>query len=568
MNKAHLSSHSIYSYLFSGYIYKLLTLMGSIVLLLVSNVSFALTTIPNQCPSGQTLGSLTKADYENILSNYPLNSTASPITGNNALNIKMTKVDSASSTVVTDFKTTTTIAGDSALNVIHTLNDTVRPPAAYGDIKLSFTKNGTNDQVYLTNVALSAFDIDRTVATTTTNPTTGLPYSNFDDAIIVTGESQSGPIDGIFQQALGGSVIELSAGRFRISDITKNCANQNLDALCQASFKFAQPVSSVTVRYINSDRLRPKDKSSNNIIDPTTGQQIDIRLDSYCYTPPSIFTGRVFNDNGGIAALETTKQDISNTFTGNPNYFNGILDSSELGIYDSALKVSLTDCSVSNTLISTTSPNPQTVSNVPTTLGQYKFDVAADALTNKTKVCLVESEPISWIGNDGYSVDTTTNKIEVPLLTNTYAYNKLNFGEVNAYNTALVLKKSQYVHTCNSQLNYDSIPKETPNPTTGFSNQPISGVTPNQCIAYRIIAYNRGHIDLRDVQIKDPLQSVKSSFSQPLPKGNPINIYTNVGSEPPTINFITSNLFNLAKASGEATIATLYFNTRYNAINN
>ncbi len=279
-----------------NYTYQVLNLMGFIALLSVSTSSLALTTIPNQCSSGTPLSSLTKSDYDNIVSNYNIGTGGATVSDNNLLKITMSKVDFPINGAPTTFSTTTA-GSNSAINIGHTLSDTTRPPTAYTDIKLSFTNTDTNQKTYLTNVALNAFDIDRSVATTTTNPSTNLPYSNFDDAVVVTGESQNGPIAGAFQQGLGGAVIELSAGRYRIGDITKNCPNQDLSSLCQASFKFAQPVSSVTVRYTNSDRLRPASQSDTGVIDPTTGQQIDFRLDSYCYAPAKL---TVIKELGGI----------------------------------------------------------------------------------------------------------------------------------------------------------------------------------------------------------------------------------------------------------------------------
>lgn len=279
-------------------------------------------------------------------------------------------------------------------------------------------------------------------------------------------------------------------------------------------------------------------------------------------SPNYIFSGIVFNDNGGILASDVTRQDISSTFTGNSSYFNGIYEStSESGIYDSGLSISLTDCNGSN--IVTTSPNPQTVSNDNATRGRYNFIVPASALVNKTKVCLVENEPNVW----DYPVDTTTDVREVTLTTNVYNYPSLNFGEVKTNNSALVLVKSQYVHECTDSLDYQSISRNADNPTVGFSVEPISGATPESCIAYAIQAYNRGHLGLQQIQISDQLQTapVASLFQQP----TPLFVPTSVSS--PTVSYgtngeIQSNLFNLAAVpagSTQPSSATLYFNTKY-----
>lgn len=281
--------------------------------------------------------------------------------------------------------------------------------------------------------------------------------------------------------------------------------------------------------------------------------------------PNYIFSGIVFNDNGGIIASDSTRQDISSTFTGNSSYFNGIYEiASELGIYDSNLNIRLTDCNGNN--IVTGSPNPQTVSNISTSLGRYSFVVAASALVNKTKVCVFENEPSVW----DYSVDTTADSREVPLTANVYDYNNVNFGEVQANNAALVLIKSQYVHECNDNLNYQSMGSNSADPTLGFSVNSISGISPGKCIAYAVQAYNRGHIGLQQVQIRDQLQTtpVTSVFRLPAP----LFVPTSVSS--PTVNYgsngeIRSNLFNLAAvptSSTQPSSAILYFNTKYGSI--
>lgn len=270
--------------------------------------------------------------------------------------------------------------------------------------------------------------------------------------------------------------------------------------------------------------------------------------------PNYVFSGTVFNDNGGITAADSTKQNITSTFTANSAYFNGILDSNESGIFDSALQVTLTNCD--GTKVVTSSANPQTVSSS----GKYSFTVQPSALP--TRICIVETEPKSWV----YSVDTTANTREVSINNGTYIYNNLDFGEVKANNASLVLIKSQYVHNCNINTNFNGT-TSTPSQTPAFSTAEIKDIEPGNCIAYRIEAYNRGHVDLKDIQINDKLQVksqtnlVTSVFALPVPKGDPTSLYT--GTTLPT-GTITSELFNLNKPTGSTpTKAALYFNTKY-----
>lgn len=275
-------------------------------------------------------------------------------------------------------------------------------------------------------------------------------------------------------------------------------------------------------------------------------------------TPKSYnFSGTVFDDNGGITAADATKQNITSTFIGNSAYFNGILDSNESGIFDSGLQVTLTNCS--GVRVDTSSANPQTVSSS----GKYNFVVQSGALP--ARVCLVETEPASW----SYSVDTTANTREVTFTNNTYIYNNLDFGEVKADNTALVLIKYQYVHECNSSLDYTSI-TNTSDPSTGFSaSAPSSNVIPGKCIAYKIEAYNRGHISLTDIQISDVLQNVKvkSEFHLPKALGVPPSTFqsTNQTGSIGQNGTIISDKFTLSNTVSSTTTskATLYFNTKY-----
>ncbi|GAA0320379.1 hypothetical protein [Psychrobacter aestuarii] len=289
------------------------------------------------------------------------------------------------------------------------------------------------------------------------------------------------------------------------------------------------------------------------------------------------FLGYVFNDNGGITASSATQYDVSATFTGNANYANGAFDSNEQGIAISGLQVSLTDCS--GNLITTSSANPQTVSSTAGTLGQYSFSVLPSILNGKTKVCLIETEPSSW----EYTIDTTADSREITLVAGTYEYKtqkdasgnitrNMDFGELRAQNAALVLRKSQYVHACNTALNYTSI-ADTNDPTTGFSTNPANNVKPGNCIAYKIDAYNRGHIDIFDIQIKDSLQTapVTSVFHLPKPLGNPSTVYssTNNSAVMGSNGTILSDKFALSKVATSSTTptkATLYFNSKYGAI--
>ena len=305
---------------------------------------------------------------------------------------------------------------------------------------------------------------------------------------------------------------------------------------------------------------------------PTYGDEISCTITN---SPLSYsFSGIVFDDNGGITASPSTRQNVSPTFTSNNTYFNGMYDTNEVGIYDSNLKIALTDCNGTN--IATNTANPQTVSNLAASLGRYNFSVPQSSLIGRSKVCLVEIAPPSW----EYIVDTTANEQEVLLVNNLYDYKteknaagalirNLDFGEVKTNNAALVLVKSQYVHQCNPSLNYANIPNSN-QPTLGFSVNPASNVEPGNCIAYKIEAYNRGHVDLKNIKITDTLQTspITSVFHVPKPLGNPTAVFksTNNTATLGSNGTILSDEFDLVKVSPSASqpnLATLYFNSKY-----
>jgi len=325
-------------------------------------------------------------------------------------------------------------------------------------------------------------------------------------------------------------------------------------------------------------------RADNSIVTPLDPKNLKLTYgDSWTCTvtnslKPYTFTGFVFNDNGGIAASEGTRQNISTMFTSNDNYFNGIFNNSgnniESGIGDTRLQVRLTNCSFNGgkDITGTTAQNISTPAASGMLLGQYRFTVPASVIATLSpqKVCVVQVEPSDW----DYNIDTTPNTREVTLVANTFDYKtesngsrNLDFGEVKANNASLVLIKSQYVHTCNESLSFTSF-QNTEDPTTGFSiKPPTTSVDPGKCIAYKIDAYNRGHVDLKDIQISDTLRTkaqgglVNSVFTMPLPKGIPALLFD---GKPLPSGTITSNIFDLKKPTGAVpTQATLYFNTKY-----
>lgn len=268
--------------------------------------------------------------------------------------------------------------------------------------------------------------------------------------------------------------------------------------------------------------------------------------------PNYVFSGIVFNDNGGIAA--PTKDDVSDKYLNNSLYFNGKYDSlSESGIpFTSGHTITLNRCIGDNGTFTS-----QTVAINPD--GTYSFTVTPAQLGNNTRLCATQNEPSNYI----YSVDTTSDVRQINITTNTLNYPDNNFGDVIQDNASLVLIKTQYTHSCNINSSYNGT-SNTPSQTPIFSTADIKNISPGNCIAYRIEAYNRGHVDLKDIQITDILQTipVKSIFVSPFPLGSPVTINRNTSTLP--VDKIVSDKFELVKPTGSSpTKATLYFNTKY-----
>ena len=114
-------------------------------------------------------------------------------------------------------------------------------------------------------------------------------------------------------------------------------------------------------------------------------------------SPNYVFSGTVFNDNGGIAA--PTKDDMSD-YLNNSLYFNSKYDSpSESGIpFTSGHTITLNRCINDNGTFTS-----QTVAINPD--GTYSFTVTPAQLGNNTRLCATQNEPSNYI----YSMDTTSD---------------------------------------------------------------------------------------------------------------------------------------------------------------
>lgn len=526
----------IASQLFGEYLYRMLALMTAIVFLALSNTSFALAPNPGATCEGiadASQGSLTNADYSNLVSAVNTNNYVT-IAGNAAgsipLQIRMNTVESSTNTQLSNFGVITA-GGLNAINIRRTFPNRT----AFTDINLDFRNSITSQPIFLTNVALSAFDID--YANSNRN--------SFDDSVQITGVTQTGTtIQGIFQPVVGSNIAYFQ-GLYTTN--TFNCPAKNLGTACQGSIQFSQPVASVRIRYTNTGRLSAS----------PTNQEIDFRVDNYCYVPQYIFSGTVFDDNGGIptAQADANQPNFTTGTYNNANYFNGVFNTPpESGIAGST--VSLVNCSNTSTIYAT---QP---SGTGATIGEYQFSVPLSTFGTNRSICLIESRTGAT-----YPVRTTSDNINTGFTTTTYNYPNRNFGRVIPENAALVLRKFQFVNDCSTALNYNNI-TTTSDPRTGFSTEGINGnIVPGQCIAYRITATNRANTPITNSVVQDRLQEKGQNGALVTSiLANPVASTTDYASDSVPIGqngLVKTNPFPL----NQRTSRDFYFNTKYGTTN-
>ncbi|WP_426222942.1 hypothetical protein [Psychrobacter sp. DWR1-2-3] len=493
MHRIQRVSNSIGSQSLSEYAWRMLALLIIMALLFVSNRALALTANPGATCRGITgasQGSLLNTDYNSLVS--AVNTDNYVTIGGNAsgsipLQIKMSTTESSSSTTLSNFGVIES-GGVRAINIRRTFPNTT----AFTDVNLDFRNSITAQPIYLTNVALSAFDID---------------YSNssgntFDDFVQITGVNQAGTtIAGTFQPVTGSNITfsDSLQGLLTRTVSDPNCPAKDLGTQCQGSVQFSQPVSSVKIRYSNTGYLRT-----------STNQEIDFRVDNYCYVPQYIFSGTVFDDNGGITGTRAnaTNADITTStspYANNSNYFNGIFNPSapnaETGINGSTVK--LVNCANNSTTYTT-----QSVIRDNAPPGEYQISIPKTTLGNNTNLCLLESRT-----GDTYPIRTSSEIKNVGFVPTNFDYPNNNFGRVIDANAALVLKKYQYINSCPTTINYTAPDLNilgNKDPKLGFSTENISNINPGQCIAYKITATNRSNLSISDFIMQDKLQ-VKGS---------------------------------------------------------
>ena len=372
-----------------------------------------------------------------------------------------------------------------------------------------------------------------TIATTTGTT----PVSSF----TTTGTGNSLTTNSITATGLSTTATYTIAETIANTDGKGNLANYNTSYACtnaSSSSTTTMPSGSTT---------------SFNLPTLTYGDDITCTITN---TPSAyIFSGIIFNDNGGLTLTERQLTGI------NTQYFNGVYDptAGETGIYQTGLKVQLAkNCN-------TTTPIAIKTVDVNTN-GTYSITATQTEMAGATNVCLIEQEPGGNLTT--YPVDTTNNQLNVNYVATTHNYPNLNFGEVSQNNAGLVLVKEQAVNDCNITntamlgLTYNAVTQ--------------SGIDARKCVAYKITAYNRTNLTnpLTNVRITDALpkkgvntSTVTSTLVGPTDTtSNNFNINFNSGVTGAVTAFgqngtVVSNVKSLDKGAS----MSLYFNTKYDS---
>lgn len=304
------TQHNLYLCLTSMLMYRALIFIAFVIVFFSSSSHAAVNNPGATCQgiTGATQGSLITSDYTNLVSSTNNNRYVN-ITGNGSgaipLQIRLTKVESSEDTILSSFESFST-AGRTAINMrrdFPTVSD-------YTDINFEFRNSGTLQPLFLSKVAISAFDVD---------------YANsngnrFYDYVKFTGVNAAGNEILSIQQNISGSFITnfQQEGLFTggQSGRDNNCTARNLGTECQGSIQFPEPVKSVKIRYTNTGTI---------IQPPTTptNQEVDITIDNYCYVPPPS-SYEISKDDGvsSIGTNNTTNYTIKVTNTGGTTLSN------------------------------------------------------------------------------------------------------------------------------------------------------------------------------------------------------------------------------------------------------
>lgn len=409
---------------------------------------------------------------------------------------------------------------------------------SYGDFYFCVTPPKLTTKKVLTGNRVQTND-QFTIATTTGTT----PVSSF----TTTGTGSSLTTNSITATGLSTTATYTIAETIANTDGKGNLANYNTSYACtntSSSSTTTMPSGSTT---------------SFNLPTLTYGDDITCTITN---TPNAyIFSGIIFNDNGG---LTLTERQLTDT---NTQYFNGVYDptAGETGISQTGLTINLAkNCN-------TATPTVIKTANVTTSgadIGKYSITATPTEMAGATNVCLIEQEPGGNLTT--YPVDTTNNQLNVNYIATTYNYPNLNFGEVSQNNAGLVLVKEQAVNDCTITNTGMLALSYNINSTNQLNTDA------RKCVAYKITAYNRTNLtnSLTNVRITDALpkkgvntSTVTSTLVAPTDTtSNNFNINFNSGVTGAVTAFgqngtVVSNVKSLDKGAS----MSLYFNTKYDS---
>lgn len=206
-----------------------------------------------------------------------------------------------------------------------------------------------------------------------------------------------------------------------------------------------------------------------------------------------IFSGTVFNDNGGISDSAADADKVGAPYSSNNNYFNGTFDNNEAGVVVKTGSVASRVRLVNDCVNPTTTYATQILTTADA--GVYRFTIPVTEIGNRDSVCIIEDN------NSNYPIRTTSGNKQVAFSSNKYSYPNNNFGRVIEANKALVLEKEQALNNCS----ISTLPPSSQNNLV-YSKDNLVNVNPGQCIAYKIIATNRANLPVSNFVMNDTLQ--------------------------------------------------------------
>ena len=206
-----------------------------------------------------------------------------------------------------------------------------------------------------------------------------------------------------------------------------------------------------------------------------------------------IFSGTVFNDNGGISDSAADADKVGAPYSSNSNYFNGTFDNNEAGVVVKTGSVASRVRLVNDCVNPTTTYATQILTTADA--GVYRFTIPVTEIGNRNSVCIIEDN------NSDYPIRTTSGNKQVAFSSNKYSYPNNNFGRVIEANKALVLEKEQALNNCS----ISTLPPSSQNNLV-YSKDNLVNVNPGQCIAYKIIATNRANLPVSNFVMNDTLQ--------------------------------------------------------------